>query len=222
MSGTVIQILLFFFPWSLRRRLMIRIFGFDLAQDSRIGFSIVNSRYVRMDRNTRIGHLTLAKGLNKIVIEEFGSIGNLNWITATPVGHPVHFVADVARDPSLHVARHAAITHRHLIDCTDRVSIGAFSTFAGWRSQVVTHAIDLLTSRQSCSPVSIGRFCFVGTGAIFLKGSNLPDFCVLSAGSVLAASKNETHKIYSGIPATATRDLDPNCRYFHREVGFVN
>jgi acetyltransferase-like isoleucine patch superfamily enzyme len=120
------------------------------------------------------------------------------------------------------IERHAAITHRHLIDCTDRVVVGEFSIVAGWRSQILTHAIDIRLSRQSAASVSIGRYCFVGTGVIILKGARRPDYSVLSAGSVLANAMADTSMLYSGVPAVAVTPLDRELGYFQRTRGFVN
>lgn len=153
---------------------------------------------------------------------EHSSVGRGNWITGFPVGTTRHFVHDIDRQPALILGAHAAITNRHLIDCTNTVSLGEFSTMAGFRSQLLTHSIDLVESRQSSQPVSIGRYCFVGTGCIVLGGSVLPDRSVLGAGSVLRAAMAETDTLYAGIPARAVRLLAPDAKYFSRTVGFVD
>ena len=140
----------------------------------------------------------------------------------SPSHGPVHFAADTQRIPSLVIERHAAITHRHLIDCTDRVVVGEYSTIAGWRSQILTHAIDVRLSRQRAASISIGRYCFVGTGVVILKGARLPDYSILSAGSVLAAAMSDSFMLYSGVPAVAVKPLDRASSYFHRPQGFVN
>jgi acetyltransferase-like isoleucine patch superfamily enzyme len=116
---------------------------------------------------------------------------------------------------------HSAITHRHLIDCTNEVRIGTHSTIAGWRTQILTHGIDLTLSHQTSRPVVIGSYCFVGTGSILLKGSRLPDRSVLSAGSVLLTQESEECALYSGVPAQKVRDLAPDSAYFTRQEGFV-
>ena len=163
-----IQLLLMTLPWQLRRSALRLILGYEIDPSARIGFSLISVRTLRMGPKARIGHLTRVKGLQELSIGEGASLGNLNWVTAVSSDHPVHFAADVDRNPSLIIERHAAITHRHLIDCTDRVVVGEYSTVAGWRSQILTHAIDVRLSRQSAESVSIGRYCFVGTGVVIL------------------------------------------------------
>jgi hypothetical protein len=62
---------------------------------------------------------------------EGASLGNLNRVAGFEPESERHFASDIDRYPSLFIEGHAAVTHRHLIDCTDRVTIGAFSTVAG-------------------------------------------------------------------------------------------
>ena len=222
MTSIWLQFLLMVLPWWLRRSALRLIFGYEIDQSARIGLSLISVRTLRMGPKARIGHLTRVKGLQELSIGEAASLGNLNWVTAFPSGHAAHFTADPARNPSLVIERHAAITHRHLIDCTDRVVVGEFSTVAGWRSQILTHAIDIRLSRQSAASISIGRYCFVGTGVVILKGACLPDYSVLSAGSVLANAMSDAAMLYSGVPAVAVKPLDRGSAYFQRTQGFVN
>jgi acetyltransferase-like isoleucine patch superfamily enzyme len=217
-----VQILLMILPWWVRRSALRLFFGYEIDPSAGIGFSVISVGKLRMGPKARIGHLTRVKGLQELLIGEAGELGNLNWVTAFPSGHPVLFAADSQRMPSLVIERHAAITHRHLIDCTDRVVVGEYSTVAGWRSQILTHAIDVRLSRQSAEAISIGRYCFVGTGVIILKGASLPDYSILSAGSVLAAAMSDSYMLYSGVPAVAAKPLDRASGYFQRTRGFVS
>src|SRR5437868_8292114 len=73
-----------------------------------------------------------------------------------------HFASDVARRPELILHAHAAVTNRHIIDCTDLVTVGRFTTFAGFRSQFL-YALDRpYVGRQLSAPVSLGESSFVG------------------------------------------------------------
>jgi acetyltransferase-like isoleucine patch superfamily enzyme len=221
MTSICIQFLLMLLPWRLRRPALQAFFGYEIDPTARIGFSIISVGKLHMGPGACIGHLTRVKGLQELSIGEAALLGNLNWVTAFPLGHETHFAADLNRNPSLIINRHAAITHRHLIDCTDRVIVGEFTTVAGWRSQILTHAIDVRLSRQSAAPITIGKFCFVGTGAIVLKGASLPDYSILSAGSVLTGTMSDTYTLYSGVPAVAVKTLDRESAYFQRVQGFV-
>jgi acetyltransferase-like isoleucine patch superfamily enzyme len=208
-------------PWVLRRLVLNKILGFEIDPSASIGYSILDVKTLKMSEGSRIGHLTYAKGLAEIRLDKFSRIGNLNWITGFPSGDRRAFVTDIDRNPALSIGMHSAITHRHLIDCTDEVRIGTHSTIAGWRTQILTHGIDLTLSRQTSQPIDIGSYCFVGTGAILLKGSRLPNRSVLSAGSVLLTRESEECALYSGVPAQKVRNFSPDSAYFRRQEGFV-
>src|SRR4029077_7348048 len=99
------------------------------------------------------------------------------------------------------------------------VAIGAFTTLAGYRSQVLTHSIDLVDSRQDARPITIGSYCFVGTNCVILGGSCLPDFSVLSAMSLLNHKMTERFCLYGGVPARAIKGLPDTLGYFKRTSG---
>jgi hypothetical protein len=211
------------FPWRLRRLILQAACGFVIHKTAFISrFALVLPSRLEMGPNSHIGALTVCKGLELLRLDEYGFMGPLNWIFAFPLGTTSrHFELDPERKPHLIVERHAAITSRHIIDCTDEVKIGAFTTFAGFRSQILTHSIDLNQSRQRCEPVHIGHHCFVGTGCVFLAGSSLPDCSVLGAHSVLAERFETPGCIYGGVPAKRIKPIEPEAKYFSRTSGFV-
>ncbi|MFL6583904.1 MAG: acyltransferase [Chthoniobacterales bacterium] len=208
-------------PWSLRRSLLQKQFGYELHPTSHIGLSWIFPERLIMKAHSRIGDLTICKNIGLLHLHEHASIGRGNWITGFPRGHSRHFAGESDRAPQLVVHEHSAITHRHLIDCTNAVTIGSFTTFAGFQSQILTHSIDLEHNRQASAPVTIGSRCFVGTNCVILGGSVLPDFCVLGAKSLLNKVFTETHVLYGGVPARAVQQLPNDLAYFSRAEGFV-
>lgn len=213
---------LLFLPWPLRRLGLVHLLGFKIDAGARIGLAWILPESLEMGPGSRIGHLTVCKGLTRLTLGLNASLGRGNWITGFPRGGARHFLAEPDRCPELLVADHAAITNRHIIDCTNRVAIGEFTTFAGFRSQILTHSIDLSTSRQGSAPVTIGSHCFIGTGAIVLPGAVLPDHSVLGAASLLNRAYSTPYRLYGGVPATEISILDVDLAYFHREAGFVD
>lgn len=208
-------------PWPLRRWLLCRLCGYQIARDARIGWSLVAVPGLRMAALAYIGHGNVIRGA-RVELAEQAFVGDFNWISGLPAGAARHFTAEPDRDPALLLARHAALTSRHFVDCSNTVSIGEFSTVAGARSQILTHAIDLRHNVQASSATHIGRYCFVGTGSILLKGAKLPDHSVLAAGSTLARAFDEPYTLYSGVPAAAVKSLDKDYAYFSRTRGFVD
>jgi len=218
----LIYALLLFLPWPLRRLGLVSLLGFRIDASARIGLAWILPTTLEMGPGSRIGHLTMCKGLATLRLGSHASIGRGNWITGFPLGGARHFLAEPDRRPELLVSDHAAITNRHIIDCTNRVTIGEFTTFAGFCSQILTHSIDLATSRQGSAPVTIGSHCFVGTGSILLAGSVLPDHSVLGAASLLNKAYSTSYRLYGGVPATEISVLDANLAYFQRRTGFVD
>ena len=208
-------------PWSMRRTFLEKQFGYTLHPSSRIGLSWVFPERLVMEANTSIGDLTLCKNIALLHLHEHAVIGRGNWITGFPLGPSRHFASETDRRPELIVGQHSAITHRHLIDCTNSITIGKFTTFAGFQSQMLTHSIDIEQNRQASAPIRIGDYCFVGTNSVLLGGSALPDFCVLGAKSLLNKSFTQTHRLYGGVPARELQELSPDYAYFRRSEGFV-
>lgn len=216
------QLIALLLPWPLRRRWLAFAFGYRIDPTARIGLAWVFPRELELGANASIGHLTVVKGLSLLRLGEHSSIGRGCWITGFPAGAPRHFTHQPDRRPELIVGPHSAITNRHLIDCTACVTIGSFSTFAGFSSQILTHSIDLGTNRQSSAPVTIGDYCFVGTNSVLLGGAVLPDYSVLGAKSLLNKAQTATHTLYAGAPAVAVKPLPADLGYFQRQTGFVD
>jgi len=171
---------------------------------------------------SRIGHLTVVKnGMALLHLGEGAVIENLNWISGEPLTGTTHYNDQAERRPELIVHNHAAITIRHLIDCSATVSIGRFTTFAGCHLVILTHGIDLETCNQCAKPVSIGEYCFVGAASVLLAGSALLDYSVLGASALLNKQYTEPYCLYAGNPARPLKQLSPDHKYFTRTVGFV-
>jgi acetyltransferase-like isoleucine patch superfamily enzyme len=210
-----------FLPWALKRALLRRFWGYEIADGARIGLSYVFPGHLVMGEGAYIGHFNVAIHLGRLECGAHSVIDRSNWIT----GHPpagAHFKHRTGRDPTLSLGEHAAITKQHIIDCTDRVDIGAFTTIAGYHSQLITHGINAVENRQDCKPIRIGAYCLVGTRVTVLGGAALPDRSMLGAGSVLNKAHGEEYAVYAGSPAVQVKKLDPEAAYFHRERGFVH
>lgn len=210
-----------FLPWPIRCWFLNSVFNYQIDQTAHIGFAWVFPKSLVMEKQSSIGHFTVCKGQDLIKLSEHASIGRLNWITSYPSEKHEHFTHRADRRPSLIVGAHSAITNRHLIDCTDNITIGKFSIFAGFQSQILTHSIDLKESRQSCAPVKIGDYCFVGTSCVVLGGAVLPDYSVLGAKSLLNHVFSDVFTLYVGVPARAVKALERSDKFFAREEGFV-
>jgi len=208
-------------PWPLRRWCLQTFAGFRIHPTARIGLAWIAPDRLVMEEHASIGHLTVCKGLELLHLKAHSLIGRGNWITGFPIGNAAFFAHQKDRHPQLVLGEHAAMTHRHLIDCTASVTVGRFTTVAGYGTQVLTHSIDLQESRQHAEPISIGAYCFVGTNCVLLGGCVLPDYSVLGAKSLLNKAHTDTHHLYGGVPATPIKALPAGLAYFRRPTGFV-
>jgi acetyltransferase-like isoleucine patch superfamily enzyme len=217
----LLGLLSFLLPWSMRRSFLEKQFGYSIHPTARIGFAWIFPERLVMEANSSIGHLTLCKNIALLHLGESVIVGRGNWITGFPLGPSPHFANETDRRPELIIGAHSAITHRHLIDCTNRITIGKFTTFAGFQSQMLTHTIDLQANRQTSAPISIGDYCFIGTNTVLLGGSAVPDYSVVGAKSLVNKAFTETHQLYGGVPARPLQTLPADYAYFTRKSGFV-
>jgi len=208
-------------PWFLRRHALAVFFGYEIHPTARIGWSWIFPDKLVLREGARIGHFNVALRLARIELGAHALIGRNNWITGFPRSDARHFAHRTDRDPALRLGTHAAITKGHHFDCTDRIEIGGFTTIAGYRSQFLTHSIDVTKNRQDCAPIVIGEYCFVGTAVVALAGSRLPARSVLGAMALLNRPHTEPGWLYAGVPAVPVKALPADAKYFHRAEGWV-
>lgn len=218
---TVVSPITLVLPWRARRALLVRLFGYEVHPTSRIGLAwVFPSQQLVLKEGASIGHLTVCRGLGRLEIGPHGRLGPLNWVTGYTGEGPEKLFEEVSgRRSDLVIEEHAGITRRHFIDCTDAVTIGRFTTVAGYRSVLLTHSIDITTGKQTCAPISIGEYCFIGTNSVVLGGAVLPSFCVLGAMSLLGKRLEEPYRLYAGVPARPVKILEPKSGYFTRSRG---
>lgn len=213
----LISVFLLILPWFLRRFLLIKLFGYQLHPTARIGFSIVVVDRLRMGERSRIGHFDFIFNLEFLELGKEAVIGRGNWITGyRPKKGSTHYSHRPDRISSVILEEGAAIVINHFFDCTDAIRIGKFSTLAGYGSQFLTHAIDLEENRQDCQPIEIGKYCFIGTDVVILRGARLPDYCVLGAMSLLNKIYTDEYVIYGGVPAKPIGAVTSDMKYFRR------
>ncbi|MES1221627.1 MAG: acyltransferase, partial [Bacteroidota bacterium] len=203
-----LKVLSFLLPWPLRRRALNSWFGYDIHPSARIGLSWIFPGKLKMEAGASIGHFSVAIHLDYILMGAKSGIGRGNWITGLSTGtNSRHFSHQPDRKAVLEIGESSNITKNHHIDCTNRISIGRFSTVAGYHSQFLTHSINLEENRQDSAPITIGDYTFVGTNVVMLGGSGLPAYSVLGAKSLLNKAFTEEWKLYGGVPAKMLTDI---------------
>ena len=219
--SVLVQLFFWLFPMPIKIFAYKIIFGYKIQENCRIGMSIILVNELVMYRGSRIGNFNLIKRIDRVVLNEEAGIGTLNVITGFSLKNFIHFQG-ISRKPELLMGKHSSITTRHYIDCNDCISIGEYTTVAGIRSTLLSHTIDVTSARQSTAPITIGSYCFLGTGVIILPGSSLPNYSVLGAGSLLNTSYSHEYTLYAGVPARELKKMASESYYFSRHKGYVD
>lgn len=212
----IINLLIVFLPWTIRRYILNKFYHYKIHPTARIGLSYIYPKQLIMGEGAKIGHLNVAIHLELIHMDKNCSISQKNWITGFPLKNKSHFQDFPDRKPYLIMKEDSAITKQHLIDCTDTVTIGEFTSVGGYGTQILSHSTSLEKNRQACAPIQIGHHCFVGTRSIILPGAVLPPQSVLGAGAVLKKKFTESFVLYGGVPAKYIQKMDETYEFFHR------
>tara|TARA_R110002050_G_scaffold144926_1_gene270471 strand:+ start:1093 stop:1674 length:582 start_codon:yes stop_codon:yes gene_type:complete len=192
----------------------------SFSKGTSVGFSVIVADCIKVEAGAVIGHFNLVKGLNNFHMRSESTIGSFNWVSGYALGQGKSF--KVERDPSLYMCEHSAITSRHLIDCTDSVTVGEYAIVGGYRSQILTHSINFYESVQKCKAVKIGSYSFVGTSCVLLPGVNVPNRTILSAGSIVdKRSLSNGEAVFSGPEISAVKVIK-DAKFFERIKGYVD
>jgi acetyltransferase-like isoleucine patch superfamily enzyme len=218
----LLKIITFLFPWFLRRRMLNKWFGYKIHAKASIGLAWIFPRELIMEAGSRIDHFNVAIHLDKIELGSKAAIGRGNWITGFPTNsNSPHFRHQPQRKAELVLGESANITKYHHFDCTSQIHIGRYATIAGYASQFLTHSIDLNENRQDSNPILIGEYSFIGTNVVVLGGSELPNYSVLAAKSLLNKTFSDEWMLYAGLPAHKIKEVPKTAKYFTRLEGFV-
>jgi carbonic anhydrase/acetyltransferase-like protein (isoleucine patch superfamily) len=202
-------------PARLRRFLLTAAFGYRIHPRATVGRSLITVGHLEMGAGARIGSLNLLRHVDRVEMAEDTSIGHLNWISAAR--RERGYFADLSRDPALVMARGSALTHRHYVDCCDRVEIGELSTVGGIHCQILTHGVDVAEGALMAAPVRIEDRVLVCSAAILIAGCVVPSRAVVGAGAVVKGKLPDSSTLYAGPAATVKRALSPDSGYFIRE-----
>ena len=95
------------------------------------------------------------------------------------------------------------------INADNGVIIGDFTNL-GPRVGLLSANHDPLdnTRQVAAAPLRIGRFCWLGLGAVVLPGVELGDFTVVGAGAVVTRSFAAGYCVLAGNPARLLRELN--------------
>jgi acetyltransferase-like isoleucine patch superfamily enzyme len=209
------MLLMVLVPASMRRTIAIKVFHWDIDQNARIGRSLIMVGHLSMGPGSNIGGFNMIRGLDEVRMGQGATIGTRNWVLAPPLSEQV-FKRSPNRKPVLYMGDYTGITNGHHIDCSDRVEFFDYAVLAGFRSQVLTHSLDLVRDEFVTGPVEFGERSAVMSGCVLLSGTRVPARSIVSAGSVITTKLTKELTFYRGNPAEAVRELPANMKYFKR------
>lgn len=95
------------------------------------------------------------------------------------------------------------------INADNGITIGDFTNL-GPRVGLISANHDAVDNavRAAAPPLRIGRFCWLGMGAVVLPGVELGDFTVVGAGAVVTRSFPAGYCVVAGNPARLLRALN--------------
>lgn len=215
-----VLVLIAVLPWSVRKHLLRRFYGWEIGVGAWVGFSVVLCERVSLRSGARIASGNIIINLDALELGENGRIGRFNWISGVR-SNSVVFRESKDRASVCLIGRESAVTTRHFIDCSHGFTIGEFSTLAGLRTTVLSHSVDLDANCQSGQPVRIGDYCFIGSNCTILAGTTVESRVAIGAGALLPGKVYQSGGIYGGSPAKRLKDVPEAAQYFKRKSGFV-
>lgn len=95
------------------------------------------------------------------------------------------------------------------INAVNGVEIGDYTNI-GPNVGIVSSNHDFINNdaHVAVSPIVIGRFCWIGMGAVVLPGVRLGDFTIVGAGAIVTKSFTEGYCVIAGNPARIIKQLN--------------
>jgi acetyltransferase-like isoleucine patch superfamily enzyme len=95
------------------------------------------------------------------------------------------------------------------INAANGVEIGDYTNI-GPNVGIISSNHDVIDNEKHTmsAPVIIGRFCWMGMGAVILQGVILGDFTIVGAGAIVTKSFTEGYCVIAGNPARIIRQLN--------------
>lgn len=140
---------------------------------------------------------------------------------------PTHFTSTVInpRNIILGVGTYPGLMGGCYIQGIGKIFIGDYTLLAA-NTCIISARTDPYDARKYFPiDVKIGKYCWIGAGAIILPGVELGDFTIVGAGAVVTNSFPEGYCVIAGNPATKLKDIEKNkCipyRNANEYIGYV-
>ena len=222
MLRTLVAVAVALLPGALKIAIYRRVYGYRIGRDVRIGLSIITGvPSLTIGDHCRVGHFNRFKDVPAVAVGSYCTIGHLNEFVSSREFTCPASLRERQNRPQLVVGDHVGISSRHYFDIEDRVTVGPYTAIAGLRSAFITHGVDVLTSRQTARPITIGAYSMVGSNVLFHPGSGVADRTVVGMGSVVTRRFIGPGGLIGGNPAKLYGRLPDTAKYFRRRLGWI-
>lgn len=141
------------------------------------------------------------------------------------IAWPVHFSSTIIcpENIELGVDTNPGYMPSCYIQAAGRIKIGDYTQIAA-NVGIVTSNHNPHQNRLHLDPkpVNIGKYCWIGFGAVILPGVTLGDFTVVGANSVVTKSFPNGYVILGGNPAKVIKEIDQSkCIKFKNEFEYI-
>ncbi|MCB0699237.1 MAG: acyltransferase [Chitinophagales bacterium] len=127
------------------------------------------------------------------------------------VKYPIHFTSTIHNAKKLKVGKETfpGDSPNVYINAQNGVTIGDYSNL-GPAVGIISANHDFVDNSQAADapPIEIGRYCWMGMGAIILPGVRLGDFTIVGAGAVVTKSFPDGFCVIAGNPAKVIKELN--------------
>jgi acetyltransferase-like isoleucine patch superfamily enzyme len=199
-------------PWA-AKRLIYRRLGFEVADDARVGLSLITVDHMRLGAGARIGHLNAIRNLRHLELGQRGLIGSLNVVSAPSTRDRMNDPGVDSWPRTLVIGDDAHVINAHYLDVSGTITLERGARIAGRSTHVWTHQLigNGANRVQEPAEVTIGESAYIGARATLLPGSRLAKDTTLGAGSVLTAraSDHNVGEVLAGNPARVVASSGP-------------
>lgn len=131
---------------------------------------------------------------------------------------PVHPTSTVINPENIYcgIETSPGISPGNYIQALGKVVIGDYTQIAP-NVGIISANHELTDNRMHIhSEVIIGKYCWIGMGAIVLPGVELGDYTIVAAGSIVTKSFIEGYCVIGGNPAKKIKDIDRDECVIHK------
>lgn len=179
--------------------------GYNIAPTAKILPCVLwRVRRLEVGEGAYLGAGTTYRGMRRISIGAGAGIGQLNDVTGVAKWVDQE---EPAMAGTLVLEKEAAVTSRHLLECSGGIAIDELAVIGGFRSLLISRGMDVENGHQQARPIRIGKRTLVAATVTILPGVSIVDHCVVAAGSVVPKDLNDPWKLYAGNPAKPVRPL---------------